>query len=266
MVSTSDSNFTTPGGNPVMGRFRTSNVNPGMTRALDPHLPTGAHALGALPDAERTEFEAHLSGCAGCTAELAGLRDTAARLGAAVAQAVPGDLRPRVLDAVRFARQVPAVTEISTVFSRRQGLRRAAALISVACVAAAVVAGTYGTLSTSTVTPVATAPHTRVGDLLAAPDLRLVAGRSQGSVAMSSSRDEMLFLAEHLPPLPRDRVYQLWLVDGHGPRSAGTSPAGAVISLLAGGVNGAAEALLTVEPVGGSPGPTGSPVVSIDLH
>ena len=237
-----------------------------MTRALDPHLPTGAHALGALPDAERREFEAHLGGCRTCTAELAGLRATTARLGAAVAQPVPGHLRPQVLDAVRFARQLPAVSEISVVSSRRQGFRRAAALVSVACVAAALVAGANA-LSTSAVTPVVTSPRTRVGDLLAAPDLRLVAGGPRGAVAMSSSRDEMLFLAERLPPLPRDRVYQLWLVDDHGPRSAGTArPDGDVVSLLAGGVNGAGEALLTVEPAGGSPGPTGSPVVSVELH
>ena len=34
-----------------------------------------------------------------------------------------------------------------------------------------------------------------------------------------------------LPDLPDDRTYQLWLVDGHGPRSAGTTrPAGSVSS------------------------------------
>ncbi|WP_191298854.1 anti-sigma factor [Lentzea cavernae] len=239
-----------------------------MTRALDPHLPTGAHALGALPEDERAEFEAHLSGCRDCSAEVAGLRETAARLGSAAAQAAPSALRPQVLQAIRFARQVPAVSEIVTVFSRGQGFRRAAALFSAACVAAAVVAGTHGALSTSTVKPVAGRPHTHVGDLLAAPDLRLVTARdAKGTAVTSSSRDEMLVLADGLRALPRDRVYQLWLVDGHGPRSAGTArPAGEVLSLLTSGIEGVGEALLTVEPAGGSPGPTSSPVLTFVLH
>jgi len=168
----------------------------------------------------------------------------------------------------RFARQVPAVSEIVAVFSRRQGFRRAAALFSAACVAAAVVAGAHGALSTSTVKPVTGRPHTHVGDLLAAPDLRLVTARdAKGTAVMSRSRDEVLLLADGLPALPRDRVYQLWLVDEHGPRSAGTvRPAGEVLSLLASGIAGAGEALLTVEPAGGSPGPTSSPVLTVDLH
>ncbi|WP_276326640.1 anti-sigma factor [Lentzea albidocapillata] len=64
--------------------------------------------------------------------------------------------------------------------------------------------------------------------------------------------------------LPRDRVYRL--VDGHGPRSAGTMrPAGDVTSLLVSGLEGVGEAVLTVEPAGGSPSPTGSPVLIITL-
>ncbi|SDK83760.1 Anti-sigma-K factor RskA [Lentzea albidocapillata subsp. violacea] len=239
-----------------------------MTRAINPHLLTGAHALGALLDAERAEFEAHLDRCRGCADEAAELRETAARLGNAVDHVQPNSLRPQVLAAIRHVRQVPPASENVAVFSRRQGFRRAAALISAACVAAAAVAGVHGALTTSTLTPMAVSARTHVGDLLAAPDLRLVSAEGQaGTAAISPSRNEMLFLADGLRTLPRDRVYQLWLVDGQGPRSAGTMrPAGDVTSLLVSGINGIGEAVLTVEPIGGSPSPTGSPVLTIVLR
>ncbi|MFJ8957997.1 anti-sigma factor domain-containing protein [Lentzea sp. NPDC102401] len=241
-------------------------MKPGRTRAINPHLLTGAHALGALPDAERVEFEAHLGACPACADEVAGLSETAARLAGAVAQVVPSALRPRLLNAARHVRQVPPNSEIRAVFSRRQGFRHAAALISAACVAAAAVAGVHGALNATRIAPVVVSPRTQTGDLLAAPDLRLVTSAA-GTAAMSRSRDEMLFLADGLRALPRGRVYQLWLVDGDGPRSAGTlRPAGTAMSLLVTGIAGVGEALLTVEPLGGSPGPTSAPVLTLDLH
>ncbi|ANZ43171.1 hypothetical protein BBK82_31495 [Lentzea guizhouensis] len=235
---------------------------------MDPHLLTGAHALGALPDAERVEFEAHLDRCRGCAEEAGGLRETAARLGSAVDHAAsPGVLRSRVLAAVRRLRQVPPSSEVEAVASLRQGLRRAAGLVLAACATAAAVAGVHATLSTTTTIPVAASPHTRIGDLLAAPDLRLVtAGQPPGTAAVSRSRDEMLFLADGLRTLPDDRVYQLWLVDDRGPRPAGTpDPAGRAASLLVTGIGGVGEVILTVEPAGGSPSPTGPPVITVSL-
>ncbi|GGN13497.1 hypothetical protein GCM10011609_62510 [Lentzea pudingi] len=237
-------------------------------RAINPHLLTGAHALGALSNAERDSFEAHLDRCRNCADELIGLRETAARLGAAVDRVFPLALRPRVLDAARHVRQAPPNSEITTDLSRRQGFRRAAALVAAACVTAAVVAGVHGALTTPAITPVAVSPHTRIGDLLAAPDLRLVTGTDPaGTAAMSPGRDEMLLLAGGLRTLPRDQVYQLWLVDDDGPRPAGTGrPANEVTSLLVHGIEGVREAILTVEPAGGSPSPTSAPVLTIALR
>ncbi|KOV83336.1 hypothetical protein ADL03_20970 [Nocardia sp. NRRL S-836] len=229
---------------------------------------TGAHALSALPDTERVEFEAHLRGCRGCTDEVTGLRETTARLGNALDHFCPMALRAQVLDAVRLVRQVRPASEVVPVFSRRQGLRRAAALILAACVVAAAVAGAHGAATTTTITTVAGPAHSQVGDLLAAPDLRLVtAGSPAGTAAMSPSRDDMLLLVDGLHTLAPDRVYQLWLVDGDGPRSAGIlCPVGASASLLVTGIEGVLHTILTVEPAGGSPVPTGSPVLAIALH
>ncbi|MFD9701580.1 anti-sigma factor domain-containing protein [Lentzea sp. NPDC059081] len=243
-------------------------MKPGSTRAINPHLLTGAHALGALPEAERTEFEQHLAKCPVCVDETAGLSETAAALGNAVRHVYPVALRPRVLGAVRSVAQVPPSPEAVAVLSRRQGFRRAAALVAAACAVAAAVAGVNDALTTSTITPVAAAPHTRIGDLLGAADLRLLAAENgSGSVAMSAGRDEMLFLADGLRALPQDRVYELWLVDGRGPRPAGTvRPMDEVTSLFVSGIADADEAILTVEPAAGSPSPTGGPVVTVVLR
>ncbi|MFD4638286.1 anti-sigma factor domain-containing protein [Lentzea sp. NPDC058436] len=243
-------------------------MKPGTPSAINPHLQTGAHALGALPDAERAEFEAHLSGCRNCADEVAGFSETAARLGRAVDHLVPSDLRPHVLQAIRDVRQTPPAYRFEKVHSQRQGLSRAAALVAAACVVAAGVAGVNSALTSPTVMPVAPPPHTQVGDLLAAPDMRLVtAGVSEGSAAISRDRDEMLVLANGLRALPRDQVYQLWLVDEHGPRSAGTTrPAGEMTSLFVRGIAGAREATFTVEPADGSPSPTSSPVLTVVLR
>ncbi|GLY48960.1 hypothetical protein Lesp01_26160 [Lentzea sp. NBRC 102530] len=102
-------------------------MNRGTTSAITPHLLTGAHALDALPDAERGEFEAHPARCPACADEVAGLRETTALHGRAVRWISPAALRPRVLNAVRSVRQAPPTSEITRFPTRQQGLRRAAA-------------------------------------------------------------------------------------------------------------------------------------------
>lgn len=243
-------------------------MKPGTPRAINPHLPTGAHALHALPDFERAEFDTHLDRCQACADETAGLRETAALLGSAADHLHPRALRPRVLNAIKFVRQVPPSSEHVDVSSRRHGLQRAAALAAAAFLVAGAVAGVHGTLTSVSTRPLTTTSHTPAGDLLAAPDLRLVGTVDlTGSAALSDSRDEMLFLADGLRTPPPGRTYQLWLVDDHGPRSAGTThPAGGVTSLLVHGINGAGEAVLTIEPERGSPSPTGAPIVAITLR
>lgn len=255
--------------NPRAGLSRSRGVKPGTPRAINPHLLTGAYALGALPDDERAAFEDHLGRCRSCEDEVAGLIETAALLGAAADHVFPIALRPVVLGTARRVQQVPPGSEVTTTSSRQQGFRRAAALVAAACVTAMAVAGVHGALTTPPVTrPVVASTHTRIGDLLAAPDLRLVsAGDPAGTAAISAGRDELLFLADGLRALPQDRVYQLWLVDSRGPRPAGTATAGGeATSLLVHGIRGAAEIVLTVEPAGGSPSPTSAPVVTLALH
>ncbi|TMR02245.1 zf-HC2 domain-containing protein, partial [Actinomadura soli] len=63
----------------------------------DPHDLAGPYVLDALGDTERRRFERHLSGCAACADEAAGLRETATRLALAAARRPPDRLRGRVM-------------------------------------------------------------------------------------------------------------------------------------------------------------------------
>ncbi|GGS93054.1 hypothetical protein GCM10010176_041170 [Nonomuraea spiralis] len=75
----------------------------------DLHPLSGAYAVHALPYGEWMLFERHLRGCEGCAAEVRRLRETAARLAEAVAEAPPPALRPRLLTtATRHRPPAPA--------------------------------------------------------------------------------------------------------------------------------------------------------------
>ncbi|AZI59073.1 hypothetical protein EH165_13915 [Nakamurella antarctica] len=73
----------------------------------DPSLAIGGAALDALDEHEHAELDSHLVNCEMCTAELRGFRETAARLGAAVAQAPPVTMRGSVMALLAVTRQLP---------------------------------------------------------------------------------------------------------------------------------------------------------------
>lgn len=104
--------------------------------------------------------------------------------------------------------------------------------------------------------------------VLTAPDVARVDLTGQAAAPQASARAfwsrsrGMVFTASNLPPLPAGKTYQLWVVTGQGPLSAG---------LLTPDAQGRANETIktpidipqpvamavTIEPLGGSPGPTG---------
>jgi hypothetical protein len=86
-----------------------------------------AYVLGALDDADRIAFEAHLSTCADCRARVAELRGTADRLAA-----VPRDRDPAVPDTL-----LPGLLRRATAERRRRRfLGGAVAAVAAACLIA----------------------------------------------------------------------------------------------------------------------------------
>jgi anti-sigma-K factor RskA len=140
--------------------------------------------------------------------------------------------------------------------SRAKALQLRAALLGAA--AAAVVAVVLG---------VATAPAP-VDSVLAAPDASAIqgVGRGHATLVVSRSRHQAVLLASDLPALDAGHVYQVWLIGTGGARSAGLMTSEASQRMLVADLPAGVDRIgVTVEPAGGSPGPTTPAVTRIDL-
>ncbi|WP_158887289.1 anti-sigma factor [Amycolatopsis anabasis] len=240
----------------------------------DLHALSGAYALDALDEPERARFRRHLAECPACAQEVRELRATAARLGEAVGQDPPAPLKDRVLAEVASTRQLPPSAKPEPGQRSRGGARVprwALGLAAAAAVVGLALAGIFGGIALHRQDQLTAAErqveqarqrYAPVAELLAAPDARTARGESgiggSGTVVLSPSQNRLLFLAARLPQRPPNRDYQVWLMaPGEPPRSAGLLPADGIV--LINGVEGARQVAVTVEPQGGSPGPTTNP-------
>ncbi|NIH79084.1 anti-sigma factor [Amycolatopsis viridis] len=230
----------------------------------DVHLLTGAYALDALDEVERRRFERHMAECAECTQEVAELRATTARLGLAVSQPPPPDLKSQVLTRIAETRQDPPVT------SGRPRRRLALRLVSVAAAVAVAVAAGLGVVAVRTSGQLTAARSelaqtqardNAIAELLSAPDLRAVPGQ-HGSVLVSQRLDRGLLLVSGMPATPPGSAYQAWTIVGGTPRSIGVLGGE---PLLFDGLRGVRQIAMTVEPAGGSPQPTTAPVATFGI-
>ncbi|NBE50394.1 anti-sigma factor [Streptomyces boluensis] len=245
----------------------------------DLHTLTGAYAMDALPDTERTAFERHLAGCEACAQETAELTATTARLGLAVSVSPRPELRDEVLRRITTVRQetpreAGAATSVPRAAARRVILSRWALA---ACVAAAAAFG-----------GVAVWQHQRAEDaldqarqaeqsaegaaaVLAAPDARSGSAKlgdgATGTVVVSKRQDRAVFVVSGMAPPPKGKTYQLWFEEDGKMRSAGLMEPGRSKQtvLMSGAVGGASGMGVTVEPAGGSGQPTSAPVALMPL-
>jgi anti-sigma-K factor RskA len=239
----------------------------------DLHILTGAYALDALQAAERERFEHHLQRCQPCSHEVRGLHETATRLALAVAEPPPPELRERVLTAVSKTRQHPPVMNQRPVppQPRSAWVPRLAGIAAAVAVAVAVTLGITQSVTQSRLDRVQ-AQEQAMEAVLTAPDARIVSHRSSvggtATVVFSEAKHKMIFTTAGLPPLPGDKVYELWLMAPGGNRRAGLLPAprsGRTAPVLATGLAAGDQAGVTVEPAGGSPQPTTTPILAVPL-
>jgi anti-sigma-K factor RskA len=86
------------------------------------------------------------------------------------------------------------------------------------------------------------------------------------TVAMSRSENQMLLLTDGLSNPPSGHDYQVWAGHDGSMVSAGfLTPEGGDARLAVSDFGNADQIAVTVEPDGGSPQPTQSPVMSVDL-
>lgn len=200
---------------------------------MDLHELTAAYALDALDADEADAYEEHLGRCEWCREELAELNDTAASLAfAMVAPAPPARLRAAILD--------QAAAERSNVvpLRRRRWVTRglAVATAAAACVAVA---------------------------------LALTVGRSshQHFVSMGFTRGangNATLMISGLDAAPKGKTYEAWVIPkGKTPRPAGLFQGGKPTTVHLHGVpQKDAVVAVTVEPAGGSPAPTTTPIAT----
>nr|WP_062331060.1 anti-sigma factor [Herbidospora sakaeratensis] len=228
------------------------------------HTLSGAYALNALPLRELGEFEGHLSRCETCSIEVRGLRETAARLGAAVAEAPPRALKSRVMAQIAEVRQEPPQIEeepaAEVVVPLRRGKGRWALALAAVSAAAAV---SIGVVAVNEIRS-RDASIEQTQSLLAAPDavvrkVEMVGGGS-ATVVASESRRKVMFTSE-LPALDPSRTYQLWTIGGERIRSAGLVDGGGIRTATVELPAGTDHFGVTVEPAGGSQQPTTEPVM-----
>ncbi len=221
-----------------------------------------AYALDCLDDDETAQVAAHLNDCPACRAELESYWQVAAELAYATPDAAPpADLRNRLLEAA--VQPAPAKLSSEPWWQAVVDLfRRPVPAWSLAgALALLLVLGVWFIASTEP----ATNPQVSM-QTIALLGTETAPG-SQGLLIISSNADEGGLLVEDLPALDADHQYQLWLIDRDGQRASGavfsvdadgygttmvTSPL-PLISYVAFGV--------TIEPAGGSPGPTGQKVL-----
>ena len=204
----------------------------------------GAYVLGSLDRDERVAFEAHLTGCDECAAEVRSLREVADALAQGVPQRTPRpELRQRVLQSYGKG---PSVAVSRPRFSQPTRWLPLAATVALAIGAGAYAARLQARVSVlegrleqallqTAAAERAVADARRVsGELesamgvLAAPDLVRIDLAGQAAAPQASARAlwsrarGMVFTVSNLPALPTGRVYQVWVVTVQAPVSAGT--------------------------------------------
>ncbi len=217
-----------------------------------------AYALGALDADETAVVTQHLESCALCQAELEAFTAVVDTLPLAAADNDPTpQLKEQLLARVQKTapRQKPSI--IQTVRTYFAGLRWQPALALAALV---VLVGAWFFWQQSRPAVLETVPLTATN---VAPD-------AEGTLTIAGNGRHATLTVTGLPALPPDQQYQLWLIQD------GQRVSGAVFS-----VNEAGQAEvsvdserplteysafgITIEPAGGSPGPTGERVLGHNL-
>lgn len=244
-------------------------------------------ALGVLPAAEAGEVRAHIAGCETCRREYAELRPAADAVGyaaeadaSAITELRSARLRSRVLREVQDDIAGRGKTQPAAVRRQQPWLAYVAA-------AAALVLAILSGVNNAALRSENEANQERIATLqreldaqtkqtanarsqIAASDARIAALLSPGSRRYDVAAGEVvksggrIYLALHLPALPKGKVFQAWTLskgrtamapsitfkpDEHG---------SAIVELPEGAANLTAVAV-SVEPEGGSKAPTSTP-------
>lgn len=228
-----------------------------------------AYALDALDPAETAEVEAHLGDCADCRRELEAYRVLAGDLALAVSsRQPPAGLRQRILQEAAGGRAAPGssfaggLAGMKGWFSRLTPVWAAASLVLVLVL-----------LVSNIVLRQQVQQVDQAGEFYVVPmESTEHAPGASGVLVISNSGEDGTLVVDHLPDLGETQQYQLWLIRDGQRTSGGVFSIRDVEDGYGYLLVKAPDSLLsydsfgvTIEPHGGSPGPTGNKVMGGDL-
>ena len=238
-----------------------------------------AYALGALDADEIRALETHLKDCQDCQAELADYQSvTTGLLEAVPPQTPPPELR-RKLAAQLPSQRTRTPNLFANLFARFSLRQVAAALVVVVLLGLNVFSSVQirGLQQQQSVlaerlsndqTALAMLSYPSTQSLAVNPDVQNLAG----SMLVDRDKRMAVLVLWNLPPLKAGQTYQAWLIGADGKRTSGglftpVDQQGYTTATIQSPVPiGEFDGLgVTVEPEGGSPGPTGPRVLAVDL-
>ena len=230
----------------------------------------GSYVLHALPDDEYQRFVSHLSGCADCQREIDELQGAADSLPLATEQiAPPPELKDRIMSVVRAEAELLSAAgaradepEPARRRERRDRKRWLLSLRPLPAIGLATAVLAVGVL--------AGALLTGGGESARTVDAKVtLASAPAAHASLRVAGDDGRLAVSHFPAAGSDRVYQVWLVRGHGkPASAGlfrVPGSGQATFAIPESMKGVDQVLVSVEPGGGSDQPTTKPVVAASM-
>jgi len=227
---------------------------------------SAAYVLGALDEAERAAFEDHLAGCPACREEVDDLLPAANALPMSVEPVdPPPSLKARIMaeverEASLLAAAGPEADRPVPAPARGRRLPWRMPRLAPAAVAAALLV-------------LGVAIGIGVATFRGAPERTVaaqVSGAPGATVEIEVNDEEGRLMARGLPAPPSGRVYQVWLKRaGHAaePTAALFVPSrdGAATASVPGSMKGVDQVMITDEPDGGSPQPTGDLLAVADM-
>lgn len=236
-----------------------------MTSHEDLKALIAPYVLGAVSKEEERAIRSHIMSCEECMREAEGLSGAAAALALAVDEApVPAGFADSVL--ARVEEERPETRGAPVMLDRWFRWRNAIAGVAVVSVAATIVLASALVALRGEVQRYESA----VPPLVHGEGMRL-AGTGGAVARMVPTADGSTLFATGLDEAPDRHTYQLWLmecvdpedIETCDPTSAGTFDVAGGIAVLetSASLEGYDRAAVTVEPEGGSEGPTTLPVI-----
>jgi anti-sigma-K factor RskA len=228
-----------------------------------------AYVLGALPEEERREFEDYLAAHPERGAEIEELNAVASLLALSPEEQEPSPgLRRSIMGLVEPEAEPPPTSSRSWL----AGIGEYLSVRNLALGAAALLV--IGLFSWNMILQGEVRDlQGQVQNLQAPQESRMVALEGPGAAhgaqveVMILSDERAVLMAEDMPPVPKEKTFQIWIIDDDVPQPSGLfeTKEDPVATVIDQPLSGADAVAVSVEPEGGSPEPTTDPMLTAKL-